>query len=101
MQHVAELLGAVCVCAALCLESVSYVLVRKLATPTPAYNKYMRDVRAQAATRPAGTISDYPEFSGKKFMLRPFFSLPTTYFALGFAGAAIALFVLCRSGFLR
>jgi hypothetical protein len=86
--------------AALYCSFMSYVLARKLATPTPAYQQFERTTRAQAATRPAGTVFDYPPFNGQAYVPRPLLSLPTTYFALAFAGAGIALFVLSarRSG---
>jgi len=89
-----------CFFAALYCGLMSFVLARKFATPTPAYQQFERGMRAQAATLPAGTVFEYPPFPGQAYVPRPLLSMPTTYFAVGFAGAGVALFALSarRSG---
>jgi hypothetical protein len=91
LWRVIDILMATCVVAALYCGFMSFVLSRKLATKTPAYLRFEQAIRAQAATRPAGTVF---EFKGQAYVPRPLFSLLTTYLAIGFAGAGVSLFVL-------
>jgi hypothetical protein len=100
LRRVIDWLTAGCFAAAVSCGFMSYVLARKLATPTPAYQQFVQAVRAQAATRPAGTALHYPPFSGQAYIPRPLLSLPTTYFAVAFGGASVGLFVMSarRSG---
>ncbi len=89
-------LAAGCFAAALYCGYMSYVLSHKLATPTPGYRQFVRDMDARAATLPAGAVFERPAFAGQAYVPRPVFDLPTTYLALGFAGAGVALVVLLR-----
>jgi hypothetical protein len=100
LWRVIDILAVGCVVAALYFGFMSFVLSRKLATKTPAYVQFEQNMNAQAATRPAGTVFEWPPFTGQAYIPRPLLSLPTTYFALAFAGAGVALFVLSarRSG---
>ena len=100
LWRVIEILTAGCVVAALYCGFMSFVLSKKLATKTPAYVQFEQRMNAQAATRPAGTVFERPRFNGQAYVPRPLFSLLTTYLAIGFAGAGVALFVLSvrRSG---
>ncbi len=91
-----EYLVAVCFAVALICGLLSYGYSHVLRTPTPAYRQFEQSLRAQAATRPAGIAFDHPPFPGQEYVPRPLLSLPTTYFALGFAGAGVALIVLSR-----
>lgn len=88
------ILSAACVVAAVYCGLMSFVLSKKLATKTPEYAQFESTMMAQAATRPAGTAFKWPPFKGQAFVPRPLFSLSTTYLAIGFAGAGVALFVL-------
>jgi hypothetical protein len=73
---------------------MSMVLAVKHKTPTPAYQQFKLRIEAEAATRPAGRVLEYPPFSGQAYVRRPLLSLPTTYFAVAFAGAGVALAIL-------
>jgi hypothetical protein len=94
LWRVIDILMAGCVVAALYCGFMSFVLSKKLATKTPAYAQFENTMRAQATTRPAGTVFEWPPFNGQAFVPRPLFSLLTTYLSIGFAGAAVGLFVL-------
>jgi hypothetical protein len=100
LWRVVEILTACCVVAALYCGFMSFVLSKKLATKTPAYIQFEQRMNAQAATRPAGTVFEWPKFNGQAYIPRPLFSLLTTYLAIGFGGAGAAFFVLSvrRSG---
>ena len=96
LWRVVDWLTAGCFAAAVYCGIMSFVLAHKLATPTPAYQQFERSMHAEAATRPAGTVFEYPQFQGQAYVPRPLLSLPTTYVAVAFAGAGVALFVLRR-----
>jgi hypothetical protein len=100
LYRVINLLTAGCFGAATYLGIMSFELSGKFATPTPAYQQFQQNMRAQAATRPAGTVFEYPPFPGQAYVPRPLLSMPTTYLAVGFGGAGVALVVLSarRSG---
>ena len=95
LRRLLEWLTAGCFVGALYFGGMSYFLSRKLATPTPEYAQFRRSMEAQAATRPAGAAFEWPQFTGQAYLPRPVLSLPTTYIALGLAGAGVALVVLC------
>ena len=95
-RRVTELVGAWCVALTIYFGFLSFVLSHKLGEPTAAYKQFMRSMQAHAATRPVGAVFQCPQFGGQMFAPRPIFRLYTTYLAIGFAGAAIALFYLCK-----
>jgi hypothetical protein len=101
LWHAIDSLAIGCFAAALYCGLLSFVLSAKFATPTPAYRQFQQSMRAQAATRPAGTVFQYPPFTGREYEPRPLWSLSTTWLALGFAGAGVALFVRSARQFRR
>jgi hypothetical protein len=89
-----DILATGCVAMALYCGFMSFVISYKLAAKTPAYLRYKQSIEAQAATQPAGTAIEWPQFNGQMYVPRPLFSLLTTYLAIGFASAGLALFTL-------
>jgi hypothetical protein len=97
LYRVVEILAVCCVVAALWLGLMSLIASRHLATPTPEYKQYEQMMRARAATLPAGAHLEW-HYSGQAYVPRPLFSLATTYYAIAFAGAGVAIIVVFRRG---
>lgn len=94
-----ELLVAFCFAMAACFAVQSYISTGRVPSPenrgnllpTSEYQQYEKDVEAQLATRPASTL---PTFVGKAYTFRPFFSIPSTYYALAFAALSVILLAI-------
>jgi hypothetical protein len=99
-QRLVQLSTSGCFAAALYCGFLSLFLSHKLATPTAQFIQFQKTMRAQAATRPVGTVCIRPPFAGTAYVPRPLFMLATTYIAIGFASIAIVTVALAvrRSG---